>query len=130
VTIATIQAQLRDVVFVTEGNWLRSFIIYISDIRRKIDGVRHIPPDGEQKNSAVNTDARDRVRAAMKDLSHTNRARSLSAACSPLSLEAISLPTFRGWALLQSLWMLPNAATNACAPIQSSALLFCSSRRQ
>lgn len=70
VTIAAVQAQLAYVMFVTEGNRLCSFVLHLGDVWREIDRIRHISRDNDQKNRAVDTDARDGVRAAMKDLSH------------------------------------------------------------
>src|SRR5579864_5378818 len=79
--IAAIQTEFPDMMFVAERNGLRPRVMHLGYIGGLIHDVYGVSQDRNQDHRAVNADARDGVRAAMKDLCHTCRPRGDTPRC-------------------------------------------------
>ena len=71
VAITTVNPQAFDVMLMTERNGLFAGHLRLGDIRRAIDGGDQKQGADDEEQSAEDADARDGVRARMKDLRHT-----------------------------------------------------------
>src|SRR5215471_11849037 len=71
VTVAAIDPESGDVMLMTERNRLRLAHALIRDVRRALHDVGNTSQCGNDENCAKDSGARQRVRAAMKDLRHS-----------------------------------------------------------
>src|SRR5581483_1887284 len=70
VAIAAVDAVAGDVTFVAELDRLLARHVRLGDPGRAVDFVEEAEERGDEKDGAEDTDPRDRVGAAMKDLRH------------------------------------------------------------
>lgn len=73
--ITAIQSEFPNVMFVAEGDGLGPCVMRLGHIGCLIHDVYGVAQNRNQDYRAVNTDARDGIRAAVKDLCHTCRPR-------------------------------------------------------
>ncbi len=71
VAIAAIDTQTGNVMLMAEGHGLRLAHACISDVGRALNLHRHPTQSGQHEDRAKNRDARQSIRAAMKDLRHS-----------------------------------------------------------
>jgi hypothetical protein len=70
VTVATINAELAGVMTMTEWHGLLTRDEGLGNVGRPIDQIESIAGSGDHEERSEDTDPRNRVRAAVKDLGH------------------------------------------------------------